>query len=59
MTLASMTIGGMTKGGMTGARQPFDGLLHRPPGAGLVIELEPAQPHRALVQRLSTPRCAS
>ena len=31
------------------ANRGFDGLLHRPPGAGLVIELEPAQPHRALV----------
>lgn len=28
----------------------FDGLLHRPPSGGLIIELEPAQPHRALVQ---------
>lgn len=30
-------------------RQDFDGLLHRPSGVGLVVELEPAQPHRALV----------
>jgi light-regulated signal transduction histidine kinase (bacteriophytochrome) len=28
----------------------FDGLLHRPPSGGLIVELEPAQPHRALVQ---------
>ena len=34
------------------SRRAFDGLLHRPPGAGLVIELEPAQAHRALVQSL-------
>ena len=34
------------------SRRAFDGLLHRPPGAGLVIELEPAQAHRALVQGL-------
>ena len=32
------------------ARCGFDGLLHRPPEGGLVIELEPAQPHRALVK---------
>ncbi|MEM9439268.1 MAG: GAF domain-containing protein [Pseudomonadota bacterium] len=25
-------------------RTPFDGLLHRPPGGGLVVELEPAGP---------------
>ncbi|MGB5832071.1 MAG: GAF domain-containing protein [Thiohalocapsa sp.] len=31
-------------------RRAFDGLMHRPPGAGLVIELEPAEPHRALVR---------
>jgi light-regulated signal transduction histidine kinase (bacteriophytochrome) len=30
--------------------QVFDGLLHRPPGAGLIIELEPSPPHQALVQ---------
>ncbi|ESQ09427.1 MAG: hypothetical protein N838_20265 [Thiohalocapsa sp. PB-PSB1] len=35
--------------------QAFDGLLHRPScAAGLVIELEQAQPHRALVQGIDT-----
>ena len=34
------------------SRSAFDGLLHRPPGAGLIIELEPAKPHRALVRSI-------